>query len=186
MKIVILNGSPRQYGNTRQLAAAFDDGAAAAGHEAVHFHTAAMNIGPCLACYHCRQEATIGQCSQKDDMRHIYAALEQSQVVVFATPLYYFGFSAQIKTAIDRFFAVNGSLRRTIYNQGGIARMALLAVCGDENETAMSGLVENYRQICSYLGIENAGEILATGVYDEGDILGHAALDKAQQLAAFL
>lgn len=186
MKIVILSGSPRENGNTRQLVEAFAAGAAEAGHETAHFFTAAMNIGPCLACYHCRHEPHIGQCSQEDDMWQIYAALAQARVVVLATPLYYFGFSAQIKLAIDRFFAVNDSLKRKPQSQEGITRMALLAVCGDEDEAAMSGLVENYRNIYTYLGIENAGEILAAGVYDEGDIRGHAALNKARQLAASL
>jgi FMN-dependent NADH-azoreductase len=112
--------------------------------------------------------------------------MEETDVLVLATPLYYFGFSAQIKVAIDRFFAINSSLKRTEKSVSGIRRMILLAVCGDEDEQAMSALVENYRLICAYLGIENAGEVLAAGVYDEGDIKGHAALKAARQLAVSL
>lgn len=184
MNIVVLSGSPRKNGNTQLLVEAFAEGAAQAGHQLTHFDTAAMNIGPCLACYHCRREKTAGVCARKDDMEQIYAALVQAQVLVLATPLYYFGFSAQLKAAIDRFFSIEG-LKRTGDSKGGVTRMALLAVCGDDEE-AMSGLTENYRHIYSYLGIENMGEVLAAGVYEKGDIAGHAALEQARKLGEAL
>ena len=183
MKIVILSGSPRKGGNTQQLVQAFVEGVAATEHQAVHFDTASMEIAPCSACYQCREKPS-RPCRIKDDMTQIYGAMEEAEMLILATPLYYFGFSAQIKAAIDRLFAINESLKRKDKDAsaGGVRSMALLAVCGDDNEAAMSGLVANYRIICSYLGLENAGEILAYGVYDKGDILGHAALEMAHSL----
>ena len=185
MKIVILSGSPRKGGNTSQLVRSFMEGAAADGHQAQHFDTAAMRIAPCSACYYCRGE-TPRPCRVDDDMTQIIAAIQEAGALVLATPLYYFGFASQLKTAIDRLFAINSSLKRDEKSTGGVRRMILLAVCGDEDEEAMSGLTANYRLICSYLGIENAGEILATGVNDIGDITGHAALAAARELAASL
>lgn len=179
MNIVVLSGSPRKGGNTHQLVAAFTQAAEQAGHQTRHFDTAAMKIGPCLACEYCRREATRGRCAQKDDMARIYDALEQAQVIVLATPLYYFGFSAQIKSAIDRFFAIPKPLMAQ-------KQMALLAVCGDDYMEAMSALVENYRHIHTYLGTENIGEILVANVYNKGDIAGHPALEQARQLASSL
>jgi len=182
MNIVILSGSPRKGGNTQQLAQAFAQGAVVAGHQVEHFDTAAMNIAPCAACYHCRQEQTAGGCLVQDDMAQIYQAVNEAELLVLATPLYYFGFSAQIKTAIDRLFAINESLK----GSGSVKRMMLLAVCGDEEVRAMDGLVENYRLICDYLGLENLGEMLAIGVYDKGEIAGHPALQDAFDKAASL
>ncbi|MCL1905437.1 MAG: flavodoxin family protein [Clostridiales bacterium] len=182
MKIVILSGSPRRGGNTHQLVQAFMEGAAAKGHRAVHFDTASMEIAPCSACCYCRGENP-RHCRLEDDMARIYTAMEEAELLVLATPLYYFGFSAQIKAAIDRLFAINESLKRKGKDAGagGVRGMALLAVCGDDEEAAMGGLVENFRIICSYLGMENAGEVLACGVYDKGDIEGHAALQTARE-----
>ena len=186
MQILILNGSPRAGGNTQRLIQAFSEGAASIWNNVRCFDTAQMEIAPCSACYHCRSAENEGRCRVPDDMTAIHAAMAQADVLVLATPLYYFGFSAQLKKVIDRFFAINGSLKRDENSEGGLKRMVLLAVCGDKEEQAMNGLLENYRLICAYLGIENAGEILATGVYDIGDIEGHAALKKARRLAAEL
>jgi multimeric flavodoxin WrbA len=117
-------------------------------------------------------------------MAQIYAALAEAELLALATPLYYFGFSAQIKAAIDRLFAINASLKNR--DKSTLKSTLLLAVCGDEEAAAMDGLRENYRLICSYLGLKNAGEILASGVYDIGDIAGHPALTAARNLAAAL
>jgi multimeric flavodoxin WrbA len=185
MKIVILSGSPRKEGNTQQLVRAFMEGAADAGHQAVHFDTADMHIAPCSSCNYCRSAELPRPCRMADDMAQIHAAINEAEVLVLATPLYYFGFSAQIKTAIDRFFSINASLKRQDKSAAGVRAMILLAVCADD-EAAMGGLVENYRLICAYLGMENAGEILAAGVHNKGDIAGHAALAAARNLAASL
>lgn len=186
MNIVVLSGSPRKNGNTHTLVQAFMQGAEQAGHQAQHFDTATMSINPCKACTYCRQEKTLGMCVQKDDMTQIYTALKQAQAIILATPLYYFGFAAQLKLAIDRFFSIDG-LKRRPDSVGGVTKLGLLAVCGDgEEDNPMSGLVGNYRHICNYLGIENMGEVLAHGVYDKGEIAGHPALHQARELAQSL
>jgi len=186
MNILILRGSPRPHGNTAQLIRAFTEGAASIWNKTRCLDVTAMKIAPCTACNYCRNEKTLERCCIEDDMGQIYAAMAEADMLVLATPLYYFGFSAQLKTVIDRFFAVNGSLKRDELSKGGIGRMFLLAVCGDDDESAMGALVENYRLICAYLGIENAGEVLAVGVNDIGDIEGHAALKAARELGESL
>ena len=113
-KIVILNGSPRRNGNTSALVKAFTQGAESAGNTVTEFFLDSMEIHGCRGCFggHSSQECP---CVQKDDMSQIYPAVKESDVVVLATPLYYWNMSGQIRTAIDRLFALeegDGNLLR--------------------------------------------------------------------------
>ena len=113
-KIVILNGSPRRKGNTSALVKAFTEGAESAGNTVTEFFLNEMNIHGCKGCFggHSSRECP---CVQKDDMDRIYPAVKESDVVVLATPLYYWNMSGQIRTAIDRLFALeegDGNLLR--------------------------------------------------------------------------
>ena len=91
-KIVILNGSPRKTGNTSALIKAFTEGAESAGNTVTTFFLDGMNIHGCKGCFggHSSQACT---CVQKDDMDKIYPAVKESDVVVLATPLYYWNMS---------------------------------------------------------------------------------------------
>ena len=109
MKILILDGSPHPNGTTSLLRKAFAEGALSAGHTVDTFHTAKEDLHPCLGCNHCRN--TGDGCVYKDGMEKLNPLLLMADCVVFSTPLYYFGMSAQIKMAIDRFFANNQVLR---------------------------------------------------------------------------
>ena len=91
--IVILSGSPRKDAATDRLTAAFIEGAVGAGNAAACFRVADMNIGGCLGCGHCVK--THGVCVQKDDMARIIDALWKADVLALASPVYYFGVTAQ-------------------------------------------------------------------------------------------
>lgn len=101
MHIVVITGSPHRNGTTAALADAFIEGAREAGHDIFRFDAAKEKIAPCLACEHCR---TKGRCIHDDGMQELLPVLEQAEMVVFVTPLYYFGMSAQLKSVVDRFF----------------------------------------------------------------------------------
>lgn len=103
MKIVVLTGSPRKGGNTQIMAEAFAKGARRAQHEVVVLDVAAMTIHGCLGCKYCF--AHHGECVQKDDMAKVFAALSDADMVVFASPIYWFDITAQMKTTIDRLYA---------------------------------------------------------------------------------
>ena len=180
MKILMLGGSPPRHGTTRQLADAFADGAALAGHALHYFDLAARPAKPCLACMHCRQEGAKG-CVQDDVMREIYPLLLQADAVVLVTPLYYFGMSAQLKAALDRFFAVNGALR----SRKGV-KAVLLAACSDREEEAMDALRAHYQAVCHYLGWQDAGMVLAVGAYTPEDLAEMDAISDARRLAELL
>lgn len=104
MKILILDGSPHPNGTTSLLRKAFAEGALSAGHTVDTFHTAKEDLHPCLGCNHCRN--TGDGCVYKDGMENLNPLLLMADCVVFSTPLYYFGMSAQIKMAIDRFLPI--------------------------------------------------------------------------------
>lgn len=87
-KIIILNGASRQNGNTAKLAQAFADGAISAGNEVKSFYLDGMNIQSCKGCLNAGKNSK-SPCSQKDDMDKIYAEFEEADVVVFASPLYF-------------------------------------------------------------------------------------------------
>ena len=104
MKILILNGSPRPNGNTKQMIDAFCEGLNQAGHEWNVVNVARLNIHGCLACEYCHHEGN-GQCAQKDDMQRIYDLLADANMLILASPIYYHGISGQLKCVIDRFYA---------------------------------------------------------------------------------
>ena len=88
MKIAILNGSPRKE-NTAAMIEAFCEGAEEAGHEVEVLHVGKMKINGCLACEYCHTNGK-GKCIQKDDLEKIMPAYLESDMVVFASPIYYF------------------------------------------------------------------------------------------------
>ncbi|MBP5292575.1 MAG: flavodoxin family protein [Clostridia bacterium] len=104
MKIAILNGSPK-VGNTAAMVEAFVEGAKAAGHEVEVLHVGKMKIAGCLACEYCHGKGE-GKCIQKDDMEKVMPAYLDADVVVYASPVYYFGMTAQITAAIQRVYAI--------------------------------------------------------------------------------
>ena len=108
MKIVILMGSPNPHGSTSILVENFRKGAEEKGHNAEIIDVCSMNISPCTGCVSCGYE---GECVQNDDNEHIRKALLSCDMIVFATPLYYFGFTGQIKRVIDRFYSIDVPLK---------------------------------------------------------------------------
>ena len=173
--IVLLSGSPRKGGSTDKLAAAFINGAESAGKSVTLFRVADMRIGGCLGCNHCFEEK--GVCVQKDDMLQILDALRKADALVLASPVYYFGVTAQIKLAIDRTYAL-------LSEKTPIKRAALLMTCGDSSVDAAEGAVVMYKRILAYSKWEDAGIIIAAGLHEPDDIDGRDELTQARQLGA--
>ena len=115
MKILVLNGSPHLNGSTSDMVNAFAQGAKEAGHEVEIINVAHKNIHGCMACEYCR-EKELGICCQKDDMQSIYPEILSSDMVVFASPIYYFTLSAQLQAAIHRTYSIDipKNIRRSL------------------------------------------------------------------------
>lgn len=154
MKILVLAGSPHKNGTLNTLVKEFVRGAQEAGHSVTVYDAAKGNIHPCLGCDHCGMS---GDCIQKDDGNAVLAELLAADAVVFATPVYYFGMSAQLKTVIDRFYARNGAITRKNM------KAALIATAWNDDEIVMKGIQTHFEIIFDYLHFRNAGMLLAKG-----------------------
>ena len=154
MKILVIESSPHKNGASNLLAESFVRGAREAGNTVTVFDVARADIHPCFACEACGMS---GPCVQNDDMGELKELVLQSDMVVFVTPLYYFGMSAQLKTAIDRFYSFNSMLHSKDL------KTALITTVWDNNEIKMQPLVDHYKMICRYLGFEDMGMILGLG-----------------------
>jgi multimeric flavodoxin WrbA len=172
MKILILNGSPHPHGNTQALIDAFKEGAISQGHEVTEIDTARLHIHGCLGCEYCHTRGN-GSCIQKDDMQKVYPLLQQAEVLVLASPIYYHGFSGQLKCAIDRFYAIGAP------GQLKLRRIAMLLSSGAEN--VYDGAVYSFQEdFVRYLGLENAGIVTAYGSENRSE----AKLQEARNLGA--
>lgn len=171
--IVVLMGSPRKNGNTDMLADAFIKGAEMSGNQVEKFYLGDMKVNGCLDCKYC--VAHDGACSQKDDMQKIYPALYKADMVVFASPVYFFGLSAQIKAVIDRFYTIIGK-------PFPIQSCVLLMPYGDTPTAVVAPSIAFYEAICNYLEWENKGIITVPGIEVKGAIIGHPSLEEAEIL----
>lgn len=158
MKILMVYGSPHKNGTTKALADAFLSGADLQRHSVQEIRIADKNIGPCMGCEFCRSHD--GVCVRRDDMNALYPALLEADLVVFVSPVYYFGFSAQMKTFIDRFYAVNAQLRAQ--NQ---KKAILLTAGGGKEEWIMDGILANYNTMLRYLHWSSLGTVCAVGCH---------------------
>ncbi|MGI6211039.1 MAG: flavodoxin family protein [Anaerovoracaceae bacterium] len=104
MRILVINGSPRRYGNTTAHCEAFQKGAEQAGHTVNVIQAGIMDISPCRACEYCHTKEK-GVCIQKDDMQILLQLIDRADMIVFASPVHYFGFSGQMESVISRFYA---------------------------------------------------------------------------------
>ena len=174
--IVILNGSPRKNGNSSMLVKAFTKGAESAGHNVTEFFLDSMNIHGCKGCFggHSSQECP---CVQKDDMVKIYPAIKECDVVVLSTPLYYWNMSGQLRTAVDRLFALeegDGNLLREHDRSCAL----LMAAEGH----GFDDVLLYYNHLMEHLRWKNLGHVLAGGNGEVGDINGKPEIQKAYEL----
>lgn len=158
MKILVLNGSPRPEGNTAALADAFKKGAEDAGHSVEIISVGAKKIAGCRGCGYCHTEGQ-GKCVQQDDMKEVYAALEDAEMLVFASPVYYFTLTAQMQSAIHRTYAVGAPKK--------LKKTALILSSGSDNVYDAS--VTQYHAIISYWKAEDAGVYTAYGEQNKSE-----------------
>ncbi len=161
MKIVVLTGSPRKNGNSAYLAEQFIKGAEEQGHEVFRFDCAFKQVEPCRACNRCGMD---GPCVIKDDFGMVRQHIIDADMVVFATPMYYFGVSAQMKRVIDRFYAINGQIK------GASKKAAFLMTYADTSKKEAEPMLLHYRTLMDYLGWTSVGEVVAPGVWTVGSV----------------
>lgn len=163
MEILIITGSPRRGANTETMAAAFAEGAREVGNTVTTIKLSETKVAPCLACEYCF--AHEGVCVQDDGMSDILAAMDQADMVVFASPIYYFGISAQLSAAIDRLYA----RAKTGYHP---TKCALLLNAASEG--VFTSAVAQYQDMAAYLKWKDMGVITASGMSGR-DSMAHAS-----------
>ena len=176
--ILILMGSPRKNGNTSILCDEFKRGAEEAGHNVEKINVAGMKINGCLGCNGCQRNG--GTCVQKDDMTDIYGKILAADVVVLASPIYYYTWTAQLKAVIDRTYAMLG----TMHNK----EFYMISTCMSPNEAYCGVMIDSFR---TYLGcydetITEGGYVFGFGTGAPGDVKTTDAMQKAYEMGKAL
>ena len=174
--IVILNGSPRKNGNTSMLVKAFTEGAESAGNTVTEFFLGEMNIHGCKGCFGGNSSLEC-PCVQKDDMSQIYPAVKECDVVVLASPLYYWNMSSQIRTAVDRLFALEEGKENFLR---GRDKSSALLMAAEGN--GFEDVVVYFDHLMEHLRWKNLGHVLAGGNMNDGDIKDKPEIQKAYEL----
>ena len=173
MNILILSGSPRKGGNTDLLVEAFVKGASQKHHVEV-VSVRDYKVNPCMGCNACFRNESY-TCAQKDDMPLIYEKMAVADMLVIASPVYFYGISAQLKAVIDR---CHNPIRDTF----PIQKMALLLVGAASLPELFDAILTEYQLCLNFFKMEDAGRVLVRRVKDKGDIKNTDALQEAYEL----
>ncbi len=171
--IIILTGSMRKNGNTALLAQRFADGAAVNNNVEI-VSVADYKVNPCIGCNNCFSREG-NQCFQNDDMIQIYEKLRNADIVVIASPVYFYGISAQLKAIVDR---LHTPMRNTFH----IRKLGLLLVGAAQLPNLFEPIIMQYQMVLDFFKLEGIGTVLVRGAKDIGDIEGHTALEEAYEL----
>ncbi|MDD4669380.1 MAG: flavodoxin family protein [Candidatus Methanomethylophilus sp.] len=152
MKILIMNGSPHSHGNTAGMIGTFKTAAEQAGHEVTVYSVCQKHIAGCRACEYCHTEGH-GVCAQKDDMAELLALIQQAEMIVFASPIYYFGLSGQLQCALHRTYAIGVPQH--------VRKVAMLLSSGSDN--VYDGALFEYRNTVDYWQAKDVGVVTAYG-----------------------
>lgn len=167
MKILVLNGSPHTNGNTSALVKEFTEGAQANGNEVKVLQAGTMKIGGCLGCEYCHSHG--GTCIQKDDMAQIYEALKDAEMLVIASPIYYFTLTGQMQCAIHRTYAVG--IPETL-------RVSALLLSSGSDHVYDAAIKQYHIVFQDYMKLHDAGIITAYGAEN-------GSMDKLAEVRAF-
>ena len=171
-KVLIIEGSPRKNGNSQLLCEAFQKGAQDAGHLVDLVRIQEKKIGFCMACDGCMRNG--GMCVLRDDMADVLKLFQESDVLVLATPVYFYGVSAQIKTFIDRTYPIWQNLgQKDVYYivSAGLGEDIINRSLGD-----LDGFVEHLKDS------EVKGRIYAPNVMEAGLVKDTELIAEAYQM----
>ena len=169
-RILILAGSPRKNGNSVALCRAFARGAEESGHQVETIFLRDKKIGFCLACYHCKKSG--GICIIKDDMADILDKLVKADVLVMATPVYFYTVCGQMKTLIDRCCAR--------YTEMTGKEFYFIVAAADDSKAAMERTIDGFRGFLDCLDdSRECGTIYGVGAWKIGEIEGSPAMKQA-------
>ena len=171
-KVLILSGSPRKNGNSDILCDEFARGAADAGHEVEKIRIAEKKIGYCHACYACRGT---GVCAIKDDMAEIMQKMIDCDVMVLASPVYFYSIDAQLKAVIDR------SVAR--WTEVKDKEFYYIVTAADGEKEAADTTIACFRGYADCVeDAKEMGVVYGMGTYEKGEVKGTVAMTEAYEL----
>ncbi len=172
-KVLILSGSPRKGGNSDLLCDEFMRGAQEAGNEVKKVRVAERKVAPCLGCYYCTSHG--GECVQKDDMKELLQQMIDADVLVLASPVYFYSICAQLKAVIDRTVARWLEVKDKEFYY--------IATCADEENESLARTFECFRGYADCVeGAKEMGVICGVGAYEKGAVQGMPAMDEAYRM----
>ena len=171
-KVLILSGSPRKNGNSDILCDEFARGAIEAGHQVEKIRVAEKNIGYCRACYACRGT---GVCAIKDDIAEVMQKMIDCDIMVLASPVYFYSIDAQLKAVIDRTVCRWTEVKDKDFYY-------IVTAADGENEAAET-TVACFRGYADCVeGAKEKGVIYGMGVYEKGEVKGTTAMTEAYEM----
>lgn len=171
-KVLILSGSPRRGGNSDLLCDEFARGARESGNEVEKIRVAEKKVGYCRACYYCREHG--GECAVRDDMADILQKMIDADVIVLASPVYFYSVDAQLKAVIDR------TVARWLEVRG--KEFYYIVTCADGEKEAAERTVECFRGYADCVeDAKEMGVVYGTGVYEKGEIKNSSAMKQAYE-----
>lgn len=171
-KVLILSGSPRKNGNSDLLCNEFMKGALEAGHQVEKIRVQEKNIGYCRACYACRDT---GACAVKDDMAFVMQKMIDCDVMVLASPVYFYSVDAQLKAVIDRSVARWTEVKNKEFYY--------IVTAADQELEAAETTINCFRGYADCVeGAEEKGIIYGMGTYEKGEVIGTKAMTEAYEM----
>lgn len=168
MNVVVLFGSPRRNGNTKTLLDHLTEELKKKGHDVKIIYLNDLNIRPCQGCLKCLKD---GECSIKDDMKDVRKYIYDSELIVFASPVYWYSVSSQLKLAIDRMIA----FMDTEYNSRIRGKKAItLMTSGADEVDVMDASLIMFRKTFDLLGLDYIGHIEAKGCDEKKDVISQS------------
>lgn len=160
MKILALVGSPRKGSNTDTLVEQILKGCKIKGHISEKLYLYDYEISLCIDCRNCKKGDYV--CTVNDGMQEIYPKMEEADLIIFGTPVYWYGPTGKMKLLIDR-------MRPFIANEKLKGKKGVVVTPSEEGPKACGPLLEMFRMSFDYLGMEFAGKVLAKA-YEKGEI----------------
>lgn len=180
MKVLGVVGSPRKGGNTDILVEKILSGAQKEGNTTNKIFLNDLDIKPCQACMSCKKT---GRCAIDDDMQKVYSQVLESDCLILGTPIYWLGATAQMKTFIDRWYALlDASYNTKLKGKSAV----IIAVCGAPETSMTDFAIQTFEKMFNFIGIELKGKII-TSAREKAEVLKNkSVLEEAFSIGAQL
>lgn len=171
--VLVLSGSPRVHGNSSLICDEFIKGAQEAGHKTEKINITRKKVAGCLGCNACYKNG--GVCIQKDDMTEIREKMEQADVIVLSSPIYFYSMTSQMKAVIDRTYAFFSNLKgKTFY---------FILSCAAPEESFTETMLASLRGFtCCVPEAKEGGILMGIGTNEAGDVKDRPVMKDAYEM----